>query len=112
MYKFAFHILGFTCGCKDGYKLANNSRACDDIDECKAKNGRTLCSHFCVNTKGSYKCKCATGYTLRQDGRTCSAGGMFCFITEMNLTGGDKRFKETVFFIPLIITFSRMNINV
>ena len=47
-----------------------------DIDECDEdqfgkKHG---CEHLCVNTVGSYKCKCYYGYTLAEDGKTCLIG--------------------------------------
>uniref|UniRef100_A0A8C8S0B8 Matrilin 2 n=1 Tax=Pelusios castaneus TaxID=367368 RepID=A0A8C8S0B8_9SAUR len=30
------------------------------------------CDHFCINTPGSYMCKCKQGYTLNSDWKTCS----------------------------------------
>uniref|UniRef100_A0A8C3FFB4 Matrilin 2 n=1 Tax=Chrysemys picta bellii TaxID=8478 RepID=A0A8C3FFB4_CHRPI len=30
------------------------------------------CDHFCINTPGSYMCKCKQGYTLNADQKTCS----------------------------------------
>ncbi|XP_072855268.2 matrilin-2 isoform X5 [Pogona vitticeps] len=30
------------------------------------------CDHFCINTPGSYVCKCKQGYTLNLDQKTCS----------------------------------------
>uniref|UniRef100_A0A8D0H2S7 Matrilin 2 n=1 Tax=Sphenodon punctatus TaxID=8508 RepID=A0A8D0H2S7_SPHPU len=30
------------------------------------------CDHFCINTPGSYVCKCKQGYILNSDQRTCS----------------------------------------
>lgn len=44
-----------------------------DIDECSRKN-ETLCSQICVNTPGSYRCDCETGFYLEEDGKTCSKG--------------------------------------
>ncbi|XP_006900421.1 PREDICTED: matrilin-2 isoform X3 [Elephantulus edwardii] len=29
------------------------------------------CAHFCINTPGSYVCKCKQGYTLNSDEKTC-----------------------------------------
>ncbi|MEE6457942.1 hypothetical protein FKM82_000112, partial [Ascaphus truei] len=41
------------------------------IDECIFKN-ETVCSHICVNTPGSYRCECHEGYSLEEDGKTCT----------------------------------------
>jgi hypothetical protein len=40
-----------------------------DINEC-AQNP-LLCAFRCVNTYGSYECKCPVGYVLREDRRMC-----------------------------------------
>ncbi|MDN0705641.1 calcium-binding EGF-like domain-containing protein [Escherichia coli] len=40
-----------------------------DINEC-AQNP-LLCAFRCVNTYGSYECKCPAGYVLREDRRMC-----------------------------------------
>lgn len=40
-----------------------------DIDECDEDNGS--CEQECVNTPGSFQCRCAGGFQLREDGRTC-----------------------------------------
>lgn len=37
------------------------------------------CDHFCINTPGSYMCKCKQGYILNADQKTCSS--KFSFIT-------------------------------
>ena len=39
-----------------------------DINEC---HERIICSDFCVNTMGSYRCECRKGYELARDGKTC-----------------------------------------
>ncbi|XP_011408926.1 PREDICTED: signal peptide, CUB and EGF-like domain-containing protein 3, partial [Amphimedon queenslandica] len=39
-----------------------------DIDECLPKD---KCEGICHNTKGSYECKCQTGYYLGDDNYTC-----------------------------------------
>ncbi|KAJ7327683.1 Growth arrest-specific [Desmophyllum pertusum] len=41
-----------------------------DIDECLSSNG--FCTHQCVNTAGSYRCECPTGFYLDSNGRSCS----------------------------------------
>jgi hypothetical protein len=40
---------------------------CNDMDECAL--GVHTCDHACVNTVGSFDCRCNAGYT--QDGSTC-----------------------------------------
>uniref|UniRef100_A0A8B9I667 EGF like domain multiple 6 n=1 Tax=Anser brachyrhynchus TaxID=132585 RepID=A0A8B9I667_9AVES len=48
-----------------GLQLGPNGRTCVDIDECST--GRAVCSfnRRCVNTFGSYYCKCQLGYELK-----------------------------------------------
>ncbi|XP_052035180.1 nephronectin isoform X2 [Apodemus sylvaticus] len=53
------------CQCPSpGLQLAPDGRTCVDIDECAT--GRVSCPRFrqCVNTFGSYICKCHTGFDL------------------------------------------------
>ncbi|KAB0392633.1 hypothetical protein E2I00_002745 [Balaenoptera physalus] len=64
-------------GCKDteegphclcpssGLRLAPNGRACIDTDECASD--KAVCPHDrrCVNTFGSYYCKCHVGFELK-----------------------------------------------
>ena len=42
-----------------------------DIDECFESNDCGLGQ--CVNTPGSYQCRCPAGYTLDTDGKTCNS---------------------------------------
>ncbi|XP_043852353.1 epidermal growth factor-like protein 6 isoform X2 [Dromiciops gliroides] len=48
-----------------GLQLAPNGRACIDVDECLS--GKVLCPYNrrCVNTFGSYYCKCHIGFELK-----------------------------------------------
>ncbi|XP_045910053.1 epidermal growth factor-like protein 6 isoform X2 [Micropterus dolomieu] len=48
-----------------GLQLGHDERNCVDIDECVT--GKNLCPHNrqCVNTFGSYYCKCQDGYDLK-----------------------------------------------
>ena len=39
------------------------------MNECNTNNGG--CQHTCVNTDGSYECRCRSGYRLSSNGRTC-----------------------------------------
>lgn len=44
-----------------------------DVNECADEN-MTVCSQICVNSVGTYRCECATGYFLEGDGKTCTKG--------------------------------------
>uniref|UniRef100_A0A667ZCL5 Fibulin 2 n=1 Tax=Myripristis murdjan TaxID=586833 RepID=A0A667ZCL5_9TELE len=44
-----------------------------DMDECLVYLGN-LCEHRCINTPGSFRCECFTGYVLQEDGLTCAPG--------------------------------------
>ncbi|KAM6094499.1 epidermal growth factor-like protein 6 isoform 3-T3 [Chlamydotis macqueenii] len=54
------------CLCPSGgLQLGPNGRTCIDVDECST--GKAVCSYNrrCVNTFGSYYCKCQLGYELK-----------------------------------------------
>ncbi|XP_074852310.1 nidogen-2 [Carettochelys insculpta] len=61
--------LAYTCECTAGYR--GDGRDCVDIDECAESFGR--CGHrsVCVNSPGSYRCECPSGYQLAADRRAC-----------------------------------------
>ena len=40
-----------------------------DVDECATNNGG--CEHDCINTVGSFMCRCSRGYALESDGLNC-----------------------------------------
>ena len=40
-----------------------------DVDECATNNGG--CIHTCLNTQGSYRCACRSGYELAEDLLSC-----------------------------------------
>ena len=53
-----------------------------DIDECLSSNG--LCAQQCINTDGSYSCRCNHGFFLDSNGRTCS-GNFYMLFLRMTL---------------------------
>ncbi|CAL1529163.1 unnamed protein product [Lymnaea stagnalis] len=65
--------VGYTCGpCPSGY--VEIAKKCIDINECK---NSSVCSQICVNTEGSYQCKCQDGFILSAvDKKSCI--GMAC----------------------------------
>ena len=71
------HRFSFTISC---YLYKNTCGLfSSDVDECSVDNGG--CSHLCVNTEQSYKCKCRDGYQLHSDGVSCLGTlffGVFC----------------------------------
>ncbi|UYV70471.1 hypothetical protein LAZ67_7003153 [Cordylochernes scorpioides] len=61
---------GGECYCDVGRKVdPKDGRSCIDLDEC-AEWG--YCDQLCINSPGSYKCSCHTGYTLSSH-RHCHA---------------------------------------
>ncbi|OCT83711.1 low-density lipoprotein receptor-related protein 4 [Xenopus laevis] len=60
------------CTCQTGYRLRDDGRSCQDVDEC-AEEG--YCSQGCVNSQGGFQCWCEVGYQLRPDKRSCKALG-------------------------------------
>ena len=46
-----------------------------DVDECQ-NTTIAPCDQLCVNTVGSYECRCTSGHELQQDGQTCEGQGI------------------------------------
>nr|XP_057917944.1 collagen and calcium-binding EGF domain-containing protein 1 isoform X2 [Doryrhamphus excisus] len=73
------HFGRVVCTCYPGYRYHRERHRkrekpyCLDIDECADAN-TTACSQICINTVGSFRCQCETGYFLEGDGRTCTKG--------------------------------------
>ncbi|XP_049713014.1 fibulin-7 isoform X2 [Elephas maximus indicus] len=65
------------CSCEAGFHLsgaATDDSICHDVNECELyrQEGRPrLCMHACVNTPGSYRCACPSGYRSLADGKSC-----------------------------------------
>ena len=73
---------GVACGCPSGMALGNDSKTCEDINECLIPN---ICSQKCVNVKRSYRCYCDKGYILRPNKKTCTAVGKCICCCQLNI---------------------------
>ncbi|XP_067405392.1 low-density lipoprotein receptor-related protein 2 isoform X6 [Emydura macquarii macquarii] len=75
---------GAQCTCPVGYYLANDSKTCEDINECDPPG---FCSQHCYNERGSSRCYCDEGYILEGNGRTCKAaesGNLLLLVASRN----------------------------
>jgi hypothetical protein len=72
---FNLNIGSFVCTCHDGYVLLPGSGPgqCVDVNECMLEEDG--CSHLCVNTPGSFVCRCPSPLSLAEDQRTCGGNG-------------------------------------
>ncbi|MGH0132653.1 UNVERIFIED_CONTAM: hypothetical protein FKN15_051430, partial [Acipenser sinensis] len=59
------------CRCKPGFQRNQKDKQCKEINECLQIGS---CSHYCTNTKGSFKCACDRNY--REINGTCKAKGL------------------------------------
>ncbi|XP_015981593.2 fibulin-7 isoform X1 [Rousettus aegyptiacus] len=64
------------CSCDAGFQLSSTAgdSICQDVNECElyGQEGQPrLCMHACVNTPGSYRCACPSGYRTLPDGKSC-----------------------------------------
>eukprot|EP00794_Sanderia_malayensis_P007131 gene7130-7936_t len=70
----------YTCVCARGFALSTTTNRCEDINECKRSPG--ICESDCVNTLGSYRCSCPSGYQTIgdhcEDIDECSSGARRC----------------------------------
>ncbi|XP_076839320.1 protein Z, vitamin K-dependent plasma glycoprotein b [Brachyhypopomus gauderio] len=61
-------IGGYSCTCT---KMFTGGDCDKDVSECPSE-GPLACEHFCKPMQGTFRCFCARGYSLQQDGRSCS----------------------------------------
>lgn len=68
-----------------------------DVDECEHSAG-DVCDHECVNTVGSFLCRCHTGYILASDQRSCIPVHnckFLCSLILLRLVGLDRKVRFT-----------------
>ena len=70
MYQFRICSMHNSLHLSDG--CANVSSFSTDVNECMTDNGG--CSHKCINTYQSHKCRCPNGLVLSSNGKTCVTG--------------------------------------
>ncbi len=72
----------FICFCQQGYALDVRTLyappQCVDIDECVLQLDNCVAPAKCVNTAGSYACRCPLEYKLSEDGTECLDTGLIC----------------------------------
>ncbi|XP_072166683.1 uncharacterized protein [Diadema setosum] len=63
-------VLGRELECPRGFKKSPDSGKCIDVDECEAFEN--ICMHGrCLNSHGSYRCRCDEGYMSDSSGTQC-----------------------------------------
>ena len=56
----------FQCSCNEGFTLSASGDTCIDTDECTAIPN-TCGNGTCINTFGSYRCRCFYGFQMSSD---------------------------------------------
>ena len=56
----------FQCSCNEGFTLSASGDTCIDTDECTAIPN-TCGDGTCINTFGSYRCRCFYGFQMSSD---------------------------------------------
>lgn len=62
--------ISFECVCRSGFVPTDDKKVCQDIDECLEDKHECSLTANCINTQGSFKCRCKPGF--EGDGRTCT----------------------------------------
>ena len=60
-----------------------------DVNECHP-DVKGNCSHLCVNSPGSYYCKCPNGLQMSQDNKTCKCPKGFQESVNRTMCSGEK----------------------
>ncbi|XP_066022474.1 uromodulin-like [Pocillopora verrucosa] len=71
-----FSSEGYRCVCVPGY---TGEDCTEDVDECNLGENKCDSNAECINTRGSYDCKCKEGFI--GDGLTCTANGCYNYST-------------------------------